>query len=238
MAFQPGRQAQVAIDALDVSVFFNKADFSVDVDALDATTFTALDKSFLPGDKAGKVSLDGFYDPTVDPTYVAYLQSVISPLLTVGPAGLAVGARARLVQGNVTQFSTTSGIGSLVLAKLDVQSTNNIGLGYALSNSSTVIVGASVLGTGVDTVAAVTAAQWIFHLHLHSISATNATFKVQDSLDNVTFADITGVTTTALTAAGSVRVTGTGNTRRYVRLVSTIVGGATTVSATAAFSRK
>jgi hypothetical protein len=238
MTFVHGKNTQVAIDALDLSAYFNKMDFSVDVDALDTTTFTANDHSFLAGDRAAKATVSGFYDPTIDPTWVAYLAAVTAPVITVGPAGLAVGSRARLVQANTSEFQTTSGIGSLVLASIQAQSTNAIGLGYSLVSSATALSGTTTNGTTVDTVLAVNSATWVVHFHLHAISATNVVLTVQDSADNVTFAAITGVASGTLTTPGVMRITGTGNVRRYIRFSATITGGAQTATATVAFARR
>jgi hypothetical protein len=61
------------------------------------------------------------------------------------------------------------------------------------------------------------------YLQVFSLTGTSVTVKVQDSADNVTFADVTGLAFTAATAAGSQRLA-TANTatiRRYVRAIST-----------------
>jgi hypothetical protein len=87
---------------------------------------------------------------------------------------------------------------------------------------------ASANGTGVDTMGYNTAVAVINagDIDLASTDETYA-FKVQDSADNSTFADVTGLTTT-ITADNEVKkiaINGLGTSiRRYVRVVATLGG--------------
>lgn len=79
-------------------------------------------------------------------------------------------------------------------------------------------------GTGVDRGAALasTAFGAVAYLHVFAFTGTNVTIKIQDSADNVTFADLTGGTFTLVAGAGSERIaTGlTQTVRRYLRVVT------------------
>lgn len=74
------------------------------------------------------------------------------------------------------------------------------------------------------------------NVHATAVSGTSPTLdcKLQDSADDVTYADITGASTTQITAAGN-RVFAGYTTKRYVQVVATL-GGSAGPSVTAAIS--
>lgn len=80
-------------------------------------------------------------------------------------------------------------------------------------------------GTGFDFGAASTAFGATAVLHVFAVTGTSVTVKIQDSADNVSFTDISGLTFTAVASGskGAERLsTGTTATiRRYVRAIST-----------------
>lgn len=91
---------------------------------------------------------------------------------------------------------------------------------------------AATLGASVDHGAA-TAFGAQAYLAVTGFTGTDVTVKVQDSADNTTFADVTGLTFTAVTATGAVQRLQTGRTatvRRYVRAVTTTSGGFTSAT--------
>jgi len=77
--------------------------------------------------------------------------------------------------------------------------------------------------TGLDGAAA-TAFGAQAYLHCFNLVGTNVIVKIQDSADNATFADVTGLTFTSVTAAPAAERLQTGRTatlRRYVRAITT-----------------
>lgn len=62
-----------------------------------------------------------------------------------------------------------------------------------------------------------------FYVHLFTFAGTSVTIKIQDSADDVSFADVSGATFGALTAIGAARVAivNTATIRRYVRVITT-----------------
>ncbi len=236
MAFQHGRTCEAVVDGLDVSELFRSAAFSAEVDTAESTTFRKTDKTFEVGNRASTATLDGLYDEARQSEVESRL--IAAPFLaTVGPAGLTVGARARLIEVNSTNVTETSGVGDVVMLTWALQSTGVTGYGYALSKPDTAVSG-DTNGAAVDTGAAVSGALWVAHFHLHAISATNVVLTVQDSADGVSgWANIASVTSGALTAVGALRVAGTGTTKRYIRVASDFTGGASTGRYTVAFSR-
>ncbi len=237
MAFAHGKTAEIVVDQYDMTRLFKGMSFSVDQDTAESTVFRDDDKTFVAGQRQATLSLDGFYDEARETEVNARLSIAAPFIATAGPAGLAVGARARLLSVNSTNLTETSGIADLVLLNWSLMSTDRIGLGYALSKPTTAVSG-DTNGAAVDTGAAVSGALWTAHFHLHTISATNVVLTVQDSADGSTgWANITGVTSGTLTGVGAVRVTGTGTTKRYIRVASDFTGGASTGTYTVAFSR-
>ena len=84
---------------------------------------------------------------------------------------------------------------------------------------------AATNGASFDYGAVSTAFGAAAYLHVKAVTGTSVTVKVQDSADNVSFADVTGLTFTAVagSAVGKERIA-TGSTatiRRYVRAIST-----------------
>jgi hypothetical protein len=91
---------------------------------------------------------------------------------------------------------------------------------------------AATNGTGVDTTASASFGAQAY-LQVTAFTGTDVTVKIQDSADNVTFADVTGLTFTAVTAAPFTQRLATSNTatiRRYVRAITTTSAGVTSVT--------
>jgi hypothetical protein len=81
---------------------------------------------------------------------------------------------------------------------------------------------AATNGTGVDFAAA-TAFGGQFYLHLTAFTGTSVVVKIQDSADNVTFADVAGAAFTSATGPTWERIAIANNAtiRRYVRVATT-----------------
>lgn len=91
---------------------------------------------------------------------------------------------------------------------------------------------AGTAGTGVDLTAS-TSFGFQAYLQVTAFTGTDVTIKLQDSADNVTFADLASGAFTQVTAApGTQRIAvgGTATVRRYVRATTTTVGGVTSVT--------
>lgn len=77
-------------------------------------------------------------------------------------------------------------------------------------------------GTGVDQVTVSTAFGWQAYLHVFAFSGTSVTVTLQDSADNVSFANLAGGAFTAATGITTQRLAGgpTDTVRRYVRAIT------------------
>lgn len=99
---------------------------------------------------------------------------------------------------------------------------------------------AATNGSGVDLTTVSTTFGAQAYLQVFEFTGTDVTVKVQDSADNSTFADVTGLVFTEVTSApGTQRIaTASGATiRRYVRAVTTTSGGFTSVTFAVSFIR-
>lgn len=237
MAFAHGKTCELVVDEIDFTELFRSMTVTNDRDTAETTVFRKDDKTFVGGTAAGTISLDGLYDEAREEEVVDRLAVETPCIATVGPAGLDVGARARLALVTSTNVTGTSGVADVVLLNWALQATGGVRFGWSLSKPTTAVTG-DTDGAAVDTGAAVTGALWVAHFHLHEVSATNVVLTVQDSANGSSgWANIASVTSGALTAAGAVRVTGTGTTKRYVRVAADFTGGASTGRYTVAFAR-
>jgi hypothetical protein len=91
---------------------------------------------------------------------------------------------------------------------------------------------AATLGTGIDTTASASFGGQAY-LHVTAFTGTDVTIKIQDSADNVTFADVAGFAFTQVTAAPASERIALGSTatlRRYLRATTVTTGGVTSVT--------
>lgn len=82
-------------------------------------------------------------------------------------------------------------------------------------------------GSSIDTTGALNFGAQAY-LQVFSFTGTDATVKIQDSADNSSFADVTGLSFTQITAAPTSERKATSNTatiRRYLRAVTVTTGG-------------
>lgn len=95
-------------------------------------------------------------------------------------------------------------------------------------------------GASLDQTTVSTAFGFQAYLHVSAFVGTDVTIKIQDSADNVTFADLASAAFTAVSGAHVTQrlaVGGTAVVRRYVRVSTTTVGGFTSATFAVAFMR-
>ncbi len=88
-------------------------------------------------------------------------------------------------------------------------------------------------GASIDTVASVSFGLQAYLQVFSPFTGTDITIKIQDSADNVSFADVTGAAFTAVTAAPTKQRIQTGRTatvRRYLRVATTTSAGFTSAT--------
>jgi hypothetical protein len=136
----------------------------------------------------------------------------------------AIGGDAACLNGKQVNYDPTRGTdGSLTFAVQAVANGFGLEWGTQLTPGRRVDGAATAAGpaNSLDTLAsAAFGAQAYFHLF--AFTGTSVTISVWDSADNITFAAVAGLTTTALTVASAVRVaiSNTATVRRYVAVAT------------------
>lgn len=136
----------------------------------------------------------------------------------------AIGNDAASLNGKQVNYDPTRGTdGSLTFAVSAQASAFGLEWGFQLTPGRRVDTTATAAGPGnsLNTLASASfGAQAYFHLF--AFSGTSVTISVWDSADNITFAAVAGLTTTALTVPGAVRVaiSNTATVRQYVAVAT------------------
>lgn len=239
MPFVHGRRCDLFVGAERLQGFYKSADLSVDVDSAETSVFGLTYKTFLTGQGSAKVELSGLYDVTLTSRHTALFAS--PEVATIGPGGLVLADRAWLLSAHTVNYAESAAVGDAVMTSLSLMSDARVGFGYAMSTAGAAAVGTGTTnGTGVDnTTVTLANPQWVLDVHVTAVSGTSPTLvvKIQDSADNVSFADVAGITTATLTGTGATRVTGTTATlRRYWRVVHTVAGTTPSFTVFSAFS--
>lgn len=157
---------------------------------------------------------------------------------TVAYAGDTVGNLADLVQ--IITGSVKTGTDKKSVAPISCSWDNDdvLDTGVSLHSNDTQET-TTFDGTGVDEKAATTGG-WVAHLHVTAIVGTSFTLKLQDSADNITYADLTGGSFGAVTAVGGTRLTGAvGSTvRQYVRVICSATSSPTSINFSCFLARR
>ncbi|MFI1889816.1 hypothetical protein [Streptomyces jumonjinensis] len=195
---------------------------------------TGIDKSAyerVGGLLSGGVSWSSWWNPTrAHPVLSALPRTdAIASYLR----GTALGSPAACVVGKQVNYDGNRGDDGAFSLAVDVQSSAGTPLEWGRALTAGVRTDtAATLGTGIDTTASVAFGAQAY-LHVMGFTGTDATVKIQDSADNVTFADVTGLAFAQVTAApGAQRIaTAPGATiRRYLRAVTVTTGGFTSLA--------
>ena len=191
---------------------------------LDLTAINQSAAERIVGRKDGSLAFNAFWNVAAGQAHLALSTLPTTDRIVSVFVGSTVGdAAASLIGKQITYAPTRGADGSLVA------SVNALANGYGLEWGEMLTTGAqtfatgTVNGTSIDLGSASTLFGAAAYLHVMSIASGTATFTVQDSADNATFAAVTGMAFTAVTAATSERVQGAvgATVRRYVRIQAT-----------------
>lgn len=197
---------------------------------------TGIDKSAferIGGLRDGRIEWVSYFNPTL----VTGAHSKLSTLprtdqILTYCRGTTLGNPAACMVAKVLNYDPTRGDdGSLTFA-VSAQS-NAYGLEWGQQLTAGIRTDtAATNGTSIDTTASAAFGAQAY-LHCTAFTGTDVTVKIQDSADNSSFADVTGLTFTQITAAPTSErlATAAGATiRRYLRAVTVTTGGVTSVS--------
>lgn len=200
--------------------------------ALDVTGINKYAHERIGGLRDGALSVTTFFNPGV-----AQAHPVFSALPTTD---IQVGFLVGTVLGNEAVVEIAKQVGYDPSRGADGSLTTKVATlpnGYGIEWGRQLTAGlrtdtAATNGTGVDFTAS-TAFGCQAYLQVTAFTGTDVTIKIQDSADNVTFADLASAAFTATTAARTTQRLQTGRTdttRRYLRVATTTSGGFTSAS--------
>lgn len=199
--------------------------------------FTDITKSAMArqgGIRDGRLEWTSFFNPGLEANAAHGLLSALprGDVLVTYCRGTTLGAPAACLNGKQVNYDGTRGNdGSFTFA---VSGQAN---GYGLEWGRLLTAGmrtdtAATNGTSYDAGASADFGAQAY-LHVSEFTGTDVTITIQDSADNATFTDVTGLAFTEVTAAAVTQRIATANdatVRRYVRAVTTTTAGFTSLS--------
>lgn len=241
MAFIHGKDTQVIHGAYALTAFLNDGSVSSDVETAETTAFGSSAKTYLTGLKDGTISASGMFDGSADAVDQVLTASIGSDTLapvTLGVNGTTLGNRVAILQAKTTSYEVSSPVGDVVSVSYDAQADG--GIDYGVSLAALGSVSSTTNGTAVDNSASTTNGGMAqLHVTANSWSA-NATFKVQHSADNSTWADLATFAVVATTVTTSERVAVAAGTtvNRYLRAQVTLASGTGSITYQISFARR
>ncbi|CAM5718100.1 hypothetical protein [Streptomyces fumanus] len=146
--------------------------------------------------------------------------------------GTALGDPAASLVAKQANYDPTRGDDGMLTFAVQAQA-NGYGIEWGRQLTAGVRTDAAATnGPGIDT-AASAAFGGQAYLQVMTFTGTDATVTIQDSADNVTFADVPGLSFTQVTAgptAERIALDNTATLRRYLRVATTTTGGFTSLS--------
>lgn len=233
---------------LGMACYVAGVDISGDVGAFSkisgslSSTFdvTGIDKyafERLGGSRDGGIDWSSFFNDTRAHPVLSALPT--GDILISALVGTTLGAPAAQMVSKQTNYDPTrADSGELTIAVSAVS--NGFGLEWGnMLTAGTRTDTAATNGASFDTAASAAFGAQAY-LQVFGITGTDATVKLQDSADNSSFADITGMAFTQITAAPGWQRIASANTatiRRYVRAVTTTTGGFTSLAFAVGFTK-
>lgn len=189
---------------------------------------------------------NGYLDVTSAMDVVAgHEHTALSPL-TIADAhvmyvmGSVLGNPVAVMVSKQINYDWNRDASGMLSAKVNFQS-SGFGLEWGVMGTAGLRTDvAATLGTGVDDNGAASAFGVQAYLQVTGFTGTDVTIKLQDSADNVTFADVTGMAfASVVTANQAQRIASANNAalRRYVRVTTTTTGGFTSATYAVVFVR-
>jgi hypothetical protein len=147
--------------------------------------------------------------------------------------GTTLGDPAASLIGKQVNYDPTRGDDGMLTFGVSAQS-NGYGIEWGRQLTAGVRTDtAATLGTGIDTAASASFGGQAY-LQVFSFTGTDVTVKIQDSADNITFADVAGFAFTQITGgaplAERIALSNTATLRRYLRATTVTTGGVTSVA--------
>lgn len=192
---------------------------------------TGIDKSAMErlfGKRAGSIEFAPFWNPdtVTDGEHEALSALPRTDVIATYARGTALGGPAAACIGKQANYDWARGEDGSLAGSVQILS-NSFGIEWGIQMTPGVRLDTPALpvasDTDVDTGASLSFGAQLY-LQVFSFAGTSVTYKLQDSADNVTFADVTGGGFTAVSAAPAqqrIQTSRVQTIRRYVRIVTT-----------------
>jgi hypothetical protein len=240
MAKQSGLGDALVVGGYDLSGDVGSlSKISGSVALLDVTAINASAMQRIGGIRNGEISYLSFFNPTLGQEHTVLSALPRTDQQVMYCRGTTLGNPSACMLGKQIDYNPTRAAnGGFTFA---IQALSN---GYGLEWGRLLTAGlrtdtAATNGTGIDGTAQ-TAFGAQAYLQVTAFTGTDVTVKIQDSADNVSFADVSGFAFAATTAAHTTQRIATSNTatiRRYLRAVTTTSGGFTSATFSVMVSR-
>lgn len=199
---------------------------------LDFTDITQSAMARQGGLRDGRIEFTSYFDPALGMTHDKLAALPTSDVIFTFARGATLGNPAACLNGKQINYDgTRSNDGSFTMAVSG--QANSYGLEWGLQLTAGLRTDtAATNGTGIDTTASLSFGAQAY-LQVTAFTGTDATVKIQDSADNSTFADVTSMAFTQITAAPAsqrLAVVNTATLRRYIRASTVTTGGFTSLT--------
>lgn len=226
------------------ALFYGGYDMSGDVQSvgnvgggpalLDFTDITQSAMARQGGLRDGRLEWTSFFNPGLPANSAHTVLSALprGDVLLTYCRGTTVGAPAACLNGKQVNYDGTRGNDGAFTFAVSAQA-NSYGLEWGrLLTAGMRTDTAATLGTSYDTGGSLSFGAQAY-LHVSAFTGTDVTVKIQDSADNSTFADVSGLAFTAVTSAPGtqrIAISNTATVRRYVRATTVTTGGFTSAT--------
>lgn len=212
---------KIWLDGWDLTGYLNAAELDIKQMVPSVQCFGDVGPKRIVDTYDSSQKLGGFFDAAanaIDPDVFAMLSTIPDHALTLSFGAALEGSIAYTVAVQLTDEKIAVKVGQAIL--LDFGTVESATLSRAVVFRSAALSAAGN-GAGQDQGVSNAGQLYAVHFHLFAFTGTSVTLKLQDSANNSTFADITGLADSgALTTPGAVRVSTTLATRRYKRVVA------------------
>lgn len=232
MTKRSGLGSVLYYDGYDLSGDKQAFNISSPMTPFDVTPINKYAMERIGGRRDGAMSSTSFFNKAAGRAHPVESALLLTDrVYTIGIGDTIGSAAACLVSKQIGYDPTRAAEGELTFA-VDAQ-----GNGYGLEWGELLTAGvrtdtSATNGAGLDYTSATSFGAQFF-LHVTAFTGTDVTIKIQDSADNVSFADLTaGAFTSVTTAPQSQRIQTArdATVRRYLRVATATTGGFTSVS--------
>lgn len=219
-----GSGADVVGNGYVLTSFLNSATFAGSRETAETTVFKKTSKTYIPGMKDTSMNIEGIFDGAVDEVdqvLQAAFDSSASGLYSYFPKGQESILRPAFTLDAVnSNYEVTTDIGDVAQVSAELSGGDKGVFARGLVVRPLAVAAAGGNSSSIDNTAQSLLGA---NLVVHAVASASLVVKLQDSADNVTFADLAG-SISSTTGRSSQRLVVPGTIRRYTRVLWTGTG--------------